>query len=63
MEPHLRASGIVLSVTAFADIVRGGSRAAKGMPRFENMTDEQLLGLRHYIRQQAEATMPAMTAR
>jgi quinohemoprotein ethanol dehydrogenase len=62
MAPDLRASGVVLSVNAFAEVVRG-SRVAKGMPRYDGLTDEQLLALRHYIRQQAEATMPAMTVR
>jgi quinohemoprotein ethanol dehydrogenase len=55
--PDLRASGVVLSATAFADVVRGGSRAAMGMPRFKHLTDEQLSTLRHFIRQRAEAAL------
>ena len=57
--PDLRASGVVLSATGFADVVRGGSRATSGMPRFRHLTDEQLLSLRHYIRQQAQAALAA----
>ena len=52
-------SGVVLSATGFADVVRGGSRATSGMPRFRHLTDEQLLALRHFIRQRAEAVLAA----
>jgi quinohemoprotein ethanol dehydrogenase len=55
--PDLRASGVVLSETGFADVVRGGSRVASGMPAYRTMTDEHLLALRHYIRQRAEAAL------
>jgi len=57
--PDLRASGVVLSETGFADVVRGGSRVASGMPRYRNLTDDQLLALRHFIRQRAEAALAA----
>ena len=55
MAPDLRASEVVGSSAAFESIVRGGSLTYNGMPRFDHLTDEQLLALRHYIRQQAEA--------
>lgn len=55
--PDLRASGVVLSATGFADVVRGGSRAASGMPMYKDLTDAQLLALRHYIRSRAEAAL------
>jgi quinohemoprotein ethanol dehydrogenase len=55
--PDLRASGVVLSPTGFADVVRGGSRAASGMPRFRHLTDAQLSALRHFIRQRAEVAL------
>jgi hypothetical protein len=45
----------VLSETGFADVVRGGSRVPNGMPAYRALTDSQLLGLRHFIRQRAEA--------
>jgi quinohemoprotein ethanol dehydrogenase len=57
--PDLRASGVVLSETGFADVVRGGSRVPNGMPAYRTMTDEHLLALRHYIRQRAEAALAA----
>lgn len=60
MAPDLRASGVVLSETGFADVVRGGARLPKGMPAFADLTDEQLLALRHYIRQQAETAITAV---
>jgi quinohemoprotein ethanol dehydrogenase len=59
MVPDLRASGVVLSETGFADVVRGGARLPKGMPTYHDLTDEQLLALRHYIRQLAEAGIAA----
>jgi quinohemoprotein ethanol dehydrogenase len=55
--PDLRASGVVLSETGFADVVRAGSRVPNGMPAYRAVTDSQLLSLRHYIRQRAEAAL------
>ena len=55
--PDLRASGVVLSETGFADVVRGGARSSKGMPVYSELTDAELLELRHYIRQRAEADL------
>jgi quinohemoprotein ethanol dehydrogenase len=59
MAPDLRASGVVLSASGFADVVRGGARTSKGMPVFSDLTDADLLALRHYIRQRAEADLAA----
>jgi quinohemoprotein ethanol dehydrogenase len=59
MAPDLRASGVVLSETGFADVVRGGARLQKGMPAFRDLTDKQLLELRHYVRQMAEVGLAA----
>ena len=53
MAPDLRASGLVLSAGAFANIVRDG-RTERGMPDYPELTDQQLTALRHYIRRQAE---------
>jgi quinohemoprotein ethanol dehydrogenase len=50
--PDLRASQVPLSPEAFASVVHG-SLQARGMPPFPELTEEQLSGLRHYIRQQA----------
>lgn len=60
MAPDLRASGVVLSEAGFADVVRNGVRASKGMPGFTDLTDAELLELRHYIRQRAEADLAAV---
>jgi quinohemoprotein ethanol dehydrogenase len=54
MAPDLRASAVVASAAVFEDIVRGGSRAEQGMPRYTRLTDNQLESLRHYIRRQAQ---------
>ena len=53
LAPDLRASSLVLSEQAFAEVVRGGAKRARGMPSYE-LSDAQLLALRHYIREQAE---------
>ena len=55
--PDLRASGVVLSAIGFAEVVRSGARVPRGMPAFRNMTEDELLALRHYIRQRAEAAL------
>jgi quinohemoprotein ethanol dehydrogenase len=57
MAPDLRASGVVLSASGFADVVRDGARVAKGMPAYRTLTDDELLAIRHYIRQRAEAAL------
>ncbi len=51
--PDLRASPLPLSDLAFAAIVRDGGLIKRGMPEFPEFSDEELDGLRHYIRQQA----------
>ncbi len=54
MAPDLRASAIIGSNLAFEAIVRDGSLINNGMPVFAEISDEQLLALRHYVRQQAQ---------
>ncbi len=34
--------------------MRGGAKRPRGMPSFDSLSDEQLLALQHYIREQAE---------
>jgi quinohemoprotein ethanol dehydrogenase len=60
--PDLRASAIVLSDEAFANVVRDGGRRVLGMPSFENLSDAQLKALQHYIREQAELQLRAVPA-
>ena len=57
--PDLRASRVVLSDIAFATVVRDGSRVAQGMPAYPELTEDQLLAIRHYIRYAAEQGGPA----
>jgi len=51
--PDLRASPVPLSQEAFVHIVRDGSLLTRGMPRFAELSDEQLDSLRHFLRQKA----------
>ncbi len=59
MAPDLRASAIPLSFEALADVVRTGSRVARGMPAFPTLTDENLRALMHYLRHEALQSAPA----
>ena len=56
MAPDLRESQIALDKDAFASVVREGAFNYNGMPSFPDLTDEQLEGLMHYIRQRAIET-------
>jgi quinohemoprotein ethanol dehydrogenase len=51
--PDLRLSAIPLSADAFDEIVTKGALASKGMPKFDELTKEEVEQLRHYIRQEA----------
>lgn len=53
--PDLRASPVVLDADTFAMIVKGGGLKQAGMPGFADLSDQQLLDLRHYIRKQANS--------
>ncbi|MDO8677296.1 MAG: hypothetical protein Q7R30_01860 [Acidobacteriota bacterium] len=57
MAPDLRAAFVVTSAGQFTRIVRGGARAARGMPAYADITDQELTALQHYIRQQAEVAL------
>jgi mono/diheme cytochrome c family protein len=59
MAPDLRASALLGSAEAFADVVRDGSRQRNGMPRYKHLSDEQLLKIRHYVRCEAERALEA----
>ena len=50
MATDLRASGIPLVSTAFAQVVREGTRVNHAMPPFAALEDEELEAIRHYIR-------------
>ena len=56
--PDLRAATTPLDAASFATIVRGGLET-RAMPKFDELTDLALEGLRHYIRSRARlATRP-----
>jgi quinohemoprotein ethanol dehydrogenase len=48
--PDLRRSPVPLSPPAFSDVVRDGALVPKGMPRFEELSNQDLEDLRYYIR-------------
>ena len=56
MAPDLRASALSLEKDAFEMVVRDGAFNFNGMPSFPDISDEQLEGLMHYIRQRAKET-------
>jgi quinohemoprotein ethanol dehydrogenase len=62
LAPDLRASPVVLTKEAFADVLRSGSRRPFGMPSYQNLSDAQLEALRHFIRAQAEGKTGAATS-
>jgi hypothetical protein len=57
MAPDLRASTVVPTFDAFAQVVRGGVRAIRGMPQYADLTDDHLRALQHYIRAQADLAL------
>jgi quinohemoprotein ethanol dehydrogenase len=56
--PDLRASPIPLSADAFRDVVKNGSLLPRGMPKYGDLSDDDLELLRHFIRQRARDTLP-----
>ncbi len=60
MAPDLRASPVVLSEAAFAEVVRDGGRKPRGMPQFAEFNDRRLEDLRQYLRQQADLALKAV---
>ncbi|WP_156678860.1 PQQ-dependent dehydrogenase, methanol/ethanol family [Sphingomonas profundi] len=53
--PDLRQSPVPTDAEAFNAVVRGGALVPNGMPRFEELTDAEMLHLRQYIRSEAAA--------
>lgn len=52
--PDLRASVVPLAGPAFKAIVQGGALESRGMPKFAELSDEELDAMRHYIRERAD---------
>jgi quinohemoprotein ethanol dehydrogenase len=61
--PDLRASPVMLSAEAFTHVVRNGSLAARGMPRFAEFSDAQLESLQHFVRQRARVDLATAAQR
>lgn len=61
--PDLRESTVPLDRDSFRAVVHEGALLSRGMGAFGNLSDEELEGLRHYIRQRARATMPGKAAK
>jgi quinohemoprotein ethanol dehydrogenase len=57
MAPDLRASFLVTSAEQFARLLRSGARAARGMPAYTDISDQELTALQHFIRERAEAAL------
>ena len=57
--PDLRALPLVLSPAAFAQVVQGGILQAKGMPRYAELSDADLLSLINYLRARARESLTA----
>jgi quinohemoprotein ethanol dehydrogenase len=60
--PDLRKSGVPLEAGAFKSVVVDGGLVERGMPRFSDLTDPQLEGLRVYIRQRAREDLAGKAA-
>ncbi|MBH1991302.1 MAG: PQQ-binding-like beta-propeller repeat protein [Sphingomonadaceae bacterium] len=56
--PDLRKSGVPLDADTFKAVVHDGALMARGMGSFAQLSDADLEGLRHYIRQRARDTAP-----
>jgi quinohemoprotein ethanol dehydrogenase len=57
--PDLRKSTIPLDTESFRAVVHDGALQTRGMAKFDNLTDVELEGIRHYIRQRARETRSA----
>jgi quinohemoprotein ethanol dehydrogenase len=53
--PDLRASGVVLDAGLFRQVVQGGQLAARGMPQYEDLSNDEVEALRQYLRARADA--------
>jgi quinohemoprotein ethanol dehydrogenase len=60
MSPDLRESQLALSWDAFRTVVHGGALASLGMPKFQDLGDEDLRAIYMYIRQQARQTVSSV---
>jgi len=55
--PDLRESAIALDLESMAMLLKEGTLLERGMPRFENLTDEQIRQLHAFIRARAREAL------
>jgi quinohemoprotein ethanol dehydrogenase len=53
MTPELIRSSIPTDRESFTAVVKGGLLQERGMPQFEELTEDEIIGLQHYIRARA----------
>ncbi len=61
--PDLLASGVPMERESFESVLHDGMLVERGMPRFEELTGDELTGLQHYLRQRAREVLAAQAAR
>lgn len=54
--PDLRFSATALNADTLDAVVRGGVLVSRGMPRFDELTDDQMVAIRQYLRARAAQT-------
>ena len=55
--PDLRESAIALQLDSLSSVLKQGLLLERGMPRFQNLTDEQIRQLHAYIRARAREAL------
>jgi quinohemoprotein ethanol dehydrogenase len=55
--PDLRESAIALKIDSFATLLKSGALLDQGMPRFQELTDDQIRQLHAYIRAKAREVL------
>jgi quinohemoprotein ethanol dehydrogenase len=60
--PDLRKSQVALSADGIATVARDGALVPAGMPQFEELSQQELDGLEHFIRMRARESIAARNA-
>ncbi|MDB5968399.1 MAG: PQQ-dependent dehydrogenase, methanol/ethanol family [Hydrocarboniphaga sp.] len=55
--PDLRASPLMLSPDALRSVLQDGALASRGMPQFDDLSDEQIRSLYFYVRDRARSDL------
>lgn len=56
MAPGLRAWPVCINEDVFTSVVKEGSRVNRGMPQYEDINEEELMALMHFIRNCANSS-------